>query len=73
MDYERLYEYRFRGVAREARSRVWGEIAPYLYERMGRPACVLEPGAGYGEFIEAIPAAERQGSGKVLTRLPDLG
>lgn len=59
MDYRRLYEYRFRDVDQVARQAVWDEIGRYLYQRMGRPARVLDPAAGRGEFIQAIPAAER--------------
>ena len=35
--YERLYEYRFRGIDQAAREAVWAEIAPFIWERMGRP------------------------------------
>jgi SAM-dependent methyltransferase len=59
LDYERLYEYRHRRVYRDARVGVWNEIASYVYERMGRPTRVLDPAAGWGEFINAVPASER--------------
>ena len=51
IDYERLYEFRHRRVYRDARVAVWNEIAPYVYELMGRPQRVLDPAAGWGEFI----------------------
>jgi hypothetical protein len=59
IDYQRLYEYRFRDVDQASRQAVWGEIAAYLYQRMGAPAKVLDPAAGRCEFINAVPAAER--------------
>lgn len=59
INYEQLYKYRFLGVNQERRSAVWGEIAQYLYEKMGMPSRVLDPAAGKGEFINAIPATER--------------
>lgn len=59
IDYQRLYEYRFRDVDQASRQAVWDEIAAYLYRRMGSPSKVLDPGAGRCEFINAIPAAER--------------
>src|SRR5437588_2791747 len=59
MDYQRLYEFRFRDVDQSTRAAVWAEIAPYLHERLGRPARVLDPAAGRGEFINAVPAPER--------------
>jgi hypothetical protein len=59
IDYQRLYEYRFRGVDQASRQAVWSQIASYVYQRMGTPAKVLDPAAGRCEFINAIPAAER--------------
>jgi SAM-dependent methyltransferase len=59
IDYLRLYDYRLRGVDQEARQAVWAEIAVYLHQRMGAPTRVLDVGAGRGEFITAVPAAER--------------
>jgi len=61
MNYERLYEYRFRDVDQASRQAVWQEIARYLHGRMGEPRCVLDLAAGRGEFITAVPAAERWG------------
>jgi hypothetical protein len=59
LDYQRLYEYRFRGIDQARRQAVWDEIAAYMYRRMGEPTKVLDPAAGRCEFINAIPAAER--------------
>ena len=70
LNYERLYEYRFRDVDQASRQAVWREIARYLYARMGEPRCVLDPAAGRGEFITAVPAAERWGVD--LVRQADL-
>jgi cyclopropane fatty-acyl-phospholipid synthase-like methyltransferase len=38
---------------------VWREIAPHVHSLMGSPQAVLDPAAGWGEFIEAIDARER--------------
>ena len=59
MNYERLYEYRFREIDQAARRRVWAEIAPHVHGLMGSPDTVLDPAAGRGEFIGSIPAPER--------------
>ncbi len=59
LDYSRLYEFRFRGVEQQARQAVWDEVAPFLWERMGRPWRVLDPAGGRGEFVNAVPAEER--------------
>src|ERR1700689_3611093 len=61
INYERLYDYRFRDVNQESRQAVWREIATYVHGRMGKPQRVLDPAAGRGEFITAVPAAERWG------------
>ena len=58
-DYDRLYSFRHRHTDQARRQRVWDVIAPYLHERMGSPASVLDPAAGRGEFITAVPAQER--------------
>jgi SAM-dependent methyltransferase len=61
INYERMYEYRFRDVDQAGRQAVWGEIARYVHTRMGCPERVLDPAAGRGEFISAVPARERWG------------
>ena len=65
LDYERLYSWRFRNVDQAGRQAVWREIAHYLHQRMGTPSRVLDPAAGRGEFITAVPAAERWGVDRV--------
>ena len=59
VNYQRLYEYRFRDVDQTARAAVWQEIAAFVHEQLGRPERVLDPAAGRGEFINAVPARER--------------
>jgi SAM-dependent methyltransferase len=58
VDYERLYSYRFRDIDQEGRAAVWNEIAPHVHGLMGSPQKVLDPAAGRGEFIGAVPAEE---------------
>jgi SAM-dependent methyltransferase len=59
MDYRRLYEYRFRDYDQDSRQAVWSAITDDLFVRMGKPEVVLDPAAGRGEFISAVPARER--------------
>jgi cyclopropane fatty-acyl-phospholipid synthase-like methyltransferase len=59
MNYQRLYEYRFANVDQRSRTAVWEEIAESIHDLLGRPERVLDPAAGRGEFINAVPAAER--------------
>ena len=61
INYQKLYAYRFRDVDQASRQAVWREIARFVYARMGEPRSVLDPAAGRGEFITAVPAAERWG------------
>lgn len=59
MNYRRLYEYRFRDIDQDARAAAWAEIAAHVHGELGGPERVLDPAAGRGEFINAVPAAER--------------
>jgi 2-polyprenyl-3-methyl-5-hydroxy-6-metoxy-1,4-benzoquinol methylase len=58
MNHERLYSYRFRDIDQDGRLAVWREISPHVHGLMERPRKVLDPAAGRGEFIGAVPAAE---------------
>jgi SAM-dependent methyltransferase len=66
-----MYAYRFRHVNQAGRQAVWREIARYAHDRMGRPERVLDPAAGRGEFITAVPAAERWGVDLVGHGVPE--
>ena len=59
MNYERLYEFRFRGVDNEARQRVWEVIAKDIHRRMRHPQVILDAAGGAGQFINVVPAEER--------------
>ncbi len=58
MNFERLYAYRFRDIDQDGRIAIWKEISPHVHEAMGKPQKVLDPAAGLGEFISAVPARE---------------
>ncbi len=59
MNYQRLYQYRFRNVDQRRREEIWLAVAPMIHERLKRPDRVLDPAAGRCEFINAVPARER--------------
>ncbi len=59
MNHERIYQYRFRGVSKVSKVAAWKEISSFIWNRMGRPAVMLDPAAGEGEFINLAPAAEK--------------
>jgi SAM-dependent methyltransferase len=71
INYQRLYAYRFRDVDQVSRQAVWREIARYIHGRMGAPERVLDPAAGRGEFITAVPADERWGVDLVGHGVPE--
>ena len=71
INYERLYDYRFRDVDQAGRQAVWREIARYAHDRMGAPHRVLDPAAGRGEFITEVPADERWGVDLVRQEMPE--
>ena len=59
IDYERLYSFRFRRMDQASRRVVWNEIALRIYEWLGRPERILDPAAGRGEFVNAVPSPDR--------------
>jgi SAM-dependent methyltransferase len=61
LNFQRLYEYRFRDVDQGSRAAVWAEIGPFIHNYLGRPQKVLDPAAGRCEFLNSVPAAERWG------------
>jgi ubiquinone/menaquinone biosynthesis C-methylase UbiE len=61
MNYDRIYQHRFKGVDKGAKQAVWNEIASWIYEQMGRPKRVLDPAAGEMEFLRGIHAPEKWG------------
>jgi ubiquinone/menaquinone biosynthesis C-methylase UbiE len=61
MNYDRIYQHRFKGIDKVAKQAVWKEISLWIYERMGKPRSVLDPAAGEMEFLKSIPAQEKWG------------
>ncbi|MBL8858803.1 MAG: methyltransferase domain-containing protein [Planctomycetes bacterium] len=59
MNYDRIYQYRFRSVDRSTKIATWKILAEWLAGKLGRPSIVLDPAAGACEFINAVPAKER--------------
>ena len=59
MNYNRIYEYRFEGVDSNSKKVAWEEISSFLFEKMKNPKVVLDPAAGFCEFINSVPSAEK--------------
>lgn len=59
MNFQRIYEYRFKDVNHEQKQIVWKEIASYVYDLANRPRTVLDPAGGMCEFINNVPSSEK--------------
>lgn len=59
MNYQRIYEYRFKGIAPLKKSAVWKQISGKIFDLMEKPGKVLDPAGGQLEFIGHIPAKDR--------------
>ena len=59
MDYNRIYEYRFRNVSKGKKLTVWKEISEYIFNRLDKPEKILDPAAGECEFINSISSKEK--------------
>lgn len=59
MNYERIYNYRFRNVNKETKLFTWKIVSDYLSKLSGFPNVVLDPAAGECEFINMVGAKEK--------------
>jgi SAM-dependent methyltransferase len=59
MNSERIYEYRFKGVDAKKKQVVWAEVSAFIYKKLNNPGKIIDPAAGFCEFINNVPAAEK--------------
>lgn len=60
MNYQRIYEYRFRGVDKAKKNIVWKALSEWLAATyLKQPKVVLDPAGGLCEFINHVPAQEK--------------
>ncbi len=59
MDYDRIYEYRFRGVSTDKKQVTWDAVSRFIMRALDNPAKVIDPAAGMCEFINAAKAPEK--------------
>lgn len=59
MNYDRIYEYRFKGINRDKKLLTWKIIAEFIYKKLNKPESILDPAAGDCEFINFVPSKER--------------
>jgi len=59
MDFNRIYEYRFKDVDKQKKLITWQIIADFIYKELNSPSSILDPAAGECEFINAVPVEEK--------------
>lgn len=59
MNYDRIYDYRFRNVSQNKRDAVWKIITPFIEKKLGQPDVILDPAAGRGEFLSHCVSNEK--------------
>ena len=59
MDYNRLYEYRFKDVDKHKKLITWKEISHFIFKKLNQPQIIIDPAAGKCEFINSIPSREK--------------
>ncbi|HMK18619.1 MAG TPA: class I SAM-dependent methyltransferase [Chitinophagaceae bacterium] len=59
MNFDRIYEFRFRGIDQSKKRITWEEIAGFMYKKLGKPKVILDPAAGKCELINAIQSEEK--------------
>ena len=59
MNFDRIYQYRFRDIDTDKKKVTWEEIAGFMYKKLSRPHAVLDPAAGKCELINSIASKEK--------------
>lgn len=59
MNYERIYEFRFRGIDKSKKLSTWKIIADFIYHKLGKPNTIIDPAAGECEFINQVASNDR--------------
>jgi len=78
VNYQRLYAYRFKDVDQDARGAVWNALAPFFFERMGKPERVLDPNVREAEqqlqrsLGLRVQIQDKHGKGKIVLEYKSL-
>ncbi len=59
MNFDRIYQYRFKGIDEDKKKITWEEIAEFIYKKLSQPDSILDPAAGKCELINSIKSKER--------------
>ena len=59
MDFNRIYEYRFKDVDKHKKLITWSEISNFIFKELKQPQIIIDPAAGECEFINSIPSREK--------------
>lgn len=59
INYDRIYEYRFKDVNTEKKQIVWKEVSIFIYQKLNKPEKIIDPAAGLCEFINNVHSIEK--------------
>jgi hypothetical protein len=60
MNYNRIYEYRFRKINHIKKKIDWNELSKWLFKNcLNYPTKILDPAGGMCEFINSVPSKEK--------------
>ncbi len=59
MNFDRIYQYRFKNVKEDKKKVTWEEIAGFIYKKLSQPVSILDPAAGKCELINSIKSEDR--------------
>jgi hypothetical protein len=60
MNYDRIFEYKFKAVDRANKKVIWMEIVNFIYKKLGNPESMMDPAAGQYEFVNVVPSKEKR-------------
>ena len=59
MNFDKIYEYRFKNVSAFRKQIVWKEISNFIYLKLNKPDKIIDPASGFCEFINNVPSSEK--------------
>ncbi|MCG8699547.1 MAG: class I SAM-dependent methyltransferase [Bacteroidales bacterium] len=59
MNFEKIYEYRFKDVKDISKISTWEILSSFLHKKLSCPEKIIDPAAGMCEFINAVPSKEK--------------
>jgi ubiquinone/menaquinone biosynthesis C-methylase UbiE len=59
MNFDRIYQYRFKGIDDHKKRVTWTIIANFIYQQLSKPNSILDPAAGKCELINSIQSNDK--------------